>query len=94
MAATWLVTQGYWTNDAAEKYVSAGALFLISIGWSLWVQYRKRLKIVTALAMPAESTEREMEAVMKTGATPPATVSKDTAPYLPAMTDGYPKDAA
>jgi hypothetical protein len=83
VAATWLVAQGYWTDTAAQQYVAAATLALLSVGWSLWTNYRKRLKIVTALAMPAETSERELIAQIKTGDVPPATVSKDAAPYMP-----------
>lgn len=84
VAATYLVTKGIWTGAEAETYVGAAALFLVSLCWGLWQQYAKRLKIVTALAMPQGSSEREVEGVIKAGLAPPATVPKQDCPYLPA----------
>lgn len=82
-ASTWFVAQGYWTGADAERYVLAAVPAILSLVWSLWTNYRKRLKMATAQAMPAGTTERELTAQIKTGHAPPATVSKDVAPYMP-----------
>lgn len=80
VAATWLVTSGAWSGADAEKYTSAFALALVSTGWGLWRAYHNRQKIVTGLAMPAESTEAQVDHVIAAGMAPPATLPKTAKP--------------
>lgn len=80
--AGYLVTAGIWQAEAAEKYVGAAALALISLGWSLWQKYSMRTKLVTALAMPSGASENQAKALIDNPniVTPPVSTAKDAAP--------------
>src|SRR6185436_8832386 len=51
--AGYLVRKGVWNADEAASYVaslsSAVALTAIGVGWSLWSNYKDRVKFLTAL---------------------------------------------
>ena len=51
--AGWFVQRGVWTQDAANEYLTAGVLFILTILWAVWTRYKDRLKFLTALDAPA-----------------------------------------
>jgi len=59
-AAVWAVQHGIFTENDAAKYVEAGSLALVGIGWSLYQKYGSRLKLVTAMSS-GSMTEKELE---------------------------------
>jgi hypothetical protein len=65
--AGWFVQKGVWTADAANEYAAAGAIALLTVGWSLWIKYKNRIKFLTALESPAGTPEKVIEAKIKTG---------------------------
>jgi len=69
--AGYLVSHGVWTPGAAESYVNAAAtaiaMAVVSLGWSLWQKYRARLRLLTALDMPAGTSEAKVEDRIKAG---------------------------
>lgn len=89
----WLMTKGIFTEEQATRFteyvsspgVVAGVLGLLVTGILAVVSaFRKRQKLVTALAMPAETTERQVEKAIKdpTIQTPPVSKEKTKAPYI------------
>jgi hypothetical protein len=60
-AAVWAVQHGIFTENEAAKYVEAGSLALVGIGWSLYQKYGSRLKLVTAMSSDQSMTEKELE---------------------------------
>jgi hypothetical protein len=66
-AAGYLVNQGIWTADAADQYLAAAVLAILTVAWSLWVKYKDRIKFLTALESPAGTTEAKVDATIKTG---------------------------
>lgn len=83
VGAGYLVKAKVWSDSDATTYVTAGALAIITIGWSLWEKYRERSKLLTALMMPALSTEDELKARVKTGVTPSILTPSNTIPGIP-----------
>lgn len=82
--AGWLVEHGVWTSGNASVYVSAGTIALLSLGWSLWNKYKGRIKLLTALTMPAGTTEAGLQAQIKAGVpTPAVTTPAGTVPGVP-----------
>lgn len=82
--AGYLVKAGIWTGSDAETYVAAGALGLLGLGWSLWNKYHGRVKFLTALTMPAGTTENDVKLHIALGApTPSVTTAADVAPVAP-----------
>jgi hypothetical protein len=79
LGAGYLVARGVWDEGAAAEYVAAAALAIVGFGWSYWTTYASRKKLVTAMAMPAAVSERQVEAAIKDPAvlTPPVTLHKD-----------------
>lgn len=65
--ATFLVTHGIWTHGEATEYVAGLTLFLLSIGWSAWKTYKDRLKFLTALQVPAGTSEATVNRLVGTG---------------------------
>lgn len=83
LGAGYLVKAGIWSGAEAETYVTAAALALLSLGWSLWNHYRARLKLLTALALPFPATEQTVERVVAAGeGVPTVTTPPDTVPKL------------
>lgn len=82
IGAGWLVVHGVWEQGAAQQYVGALALALVSIGWSVWQKWRMRSKLLTALSMPAGASERAVEAAVADPMlrTPPVTLPKHVSP--------------
>lgn len=84
IVAGYLVKQGIWTDAAATTYVMAASLALLSVGWSLWQKYHDRVKLLTALTMPAGTTENQVIAKVASGAvTPTVTTPPDSVPGVP-----------
>lgn len=80
-AATWLVQHGIWSSTAAETYVGAASLALVSLGWSLVNKYKSRLKLLTALTMPVGTTEQDVtDHIAAGGAVPLLSTPVTTAP--------------
>lgn len=67
MAAGYLVNRGVWTHDDADRYVAAAALALAALVWSLWQKYKSRLHFLTALEMPAGTSEVKLAERVKLG---------------------------
>ena len=65
--AGWLVQRGAWTPDAADQYLTAAALAIVTVGWSLWSRYKSRIKFLTALEMPPGTPEEVVDAKLKQG---------------------------
>lgn len=63
--AGYLVRHGVWSQGAADGYVTAAAtaiaMALVSIGWSLWQKYSARIKLLTALSLPAGSSIEQVQ---------------------------------
>ena len=78
----WLVSKGAWTEGQAAAFAAGGSMALLSLGWSLWKSYGKRLKLVTALALPAGMTELDVEHAIKSPLiqTPSTATQKDEVP--------------
>ncbi len=67
VGAGYFVQKGIWTDTDATAYVSAAALGLLSLGWSLYNKYRGRIKFLTALDMPPGATEAEVKTKVDAG---------------------------
>ncbi len=67
IGAGYLVQRGIWTDADATAYVSAAALGLLSLAWSLYNKYRGRVKFLTALDMPVGATEAEVKTKVDAG---------------------------
>jgi len=79
--AGYIVKKGIWTATDATTYIEAGTMALLALGWSLWEKYSKRSKLLTALMLPAGSTENDVNAHLASGAgTPSVLTPPDTAP--------------
>lgn len=83
LGAAALVKHGVWTDTEAGRYVEAGVVALLALGWSLWQQYKNRVKFLTAL-MPGPKTEDEVMAHISSGeATPSILTPPNTVPGVP-----------
>jgi hypothetical protein len=51
-AGSYFVAKGIWSEEAATEYMAALALFLVSVGWSLFQKYATHLLILDALDAP------------------------------------------
>ena len=58
--AGWLVQHGIWTQANAMTYVSAAAIALITLGWSLWQKYKSRLTLLMALSSSRATSEADV----------------------------------
>ena len=82
--AGYLVKHGIFSDSAAEGYVEAAVPALIALGWSWWEKSNVQKKILTALMMPAGSTENDLKAHLDSGAvTPTIFTPPSTAPGVP-----------
>lgn len=81
LGAGYLIRAGIWSASDAEVYITGGTLALVALVWSVWQKYHSRLKLVTALAMPA-TTEAHVEQQVKAGISPPVTTPKYVRPVL------------
>ncbi len=80
---TYLVRKGIWTNAIAERYIEGALPVIIALGWSYWKNHTNRVKVVTALAMPAGSTENDLNTQIVTKATPSAFTPANQPPEIP-----------
>ena len=83
---TYLVRKGIWTNAAAERYIEGAAPIIIALGWSYWKNHANQVKALTALAMPAGSTENDLNTQIATKATAPVSTPANQPPEIPAIT--------
>ncbi len=84
IGAGYLVNHGIWTQADATTYVAAAALGLVALGLSLWDKYKTRIKLLTALTMPAGTTEDAVDAhIAAKLPTPSVTTPPDTVPGVP-----------
>lgn len=80
--AALLVGYGWITPEQSDTFVLGLIAFLISLGWSAWTDYKDRLKLLVAQALPAGVTETQVEAAVAAGNAPAASTAKDVAPTL------------
>lgn len=85
IGAGYLVAHGVWSQGDATSYVSAAALALVGFGWSYWSTYTSRLKLVTALTMPAGTTEAAVQNHIAAGAPVPSVTTPTAAVPVPAV---------
>jgi hypothetical protein len=78
----YLVARGIFTQDEMTNYVSAFVAFAIGFGWMLWVKYRDRIKLLSALTLDTPATEAQLETAMAStpSAVPSSTTPKDVKP--------------
>lgn len=79
----YLVRKGVFTDAQASSLTSAVVLGVLTLAWALWVRYRSRLKFLTAAASNGPVSEHEVEANVRAGNAPPATIPKNRPAYLP-----------
>lgn len=80
LAVPFFVSQGIWTPDEATAQLTAIAAALTAVSWSLFEKYRSQKKLLTAAAMPAGSTEQDVDLQVQFGTTPTVTLPKDVSP--------------
>jgi hypothetical protein len=78
----WMVENGIATEGQTEQLIAGIAGGVVMLGWLVWVKYKDRLSIVTALAMPEGTTVNHLKAQIKSGATAPAAGDPDVKPTL------------
>lgn len=66
-ASVYFVTHGYFSQGDAANYVAAFITFLLGLGWSLWQKYGSRIAFLTALQLPAGSSEEQVTAKIQSG---------------------------
>lgn len=79
IGAGYIVTAGIWSPEDATKYVAAGALAIIALGWSLWQKYSSRVTLLTALGAGTPLTENQAIEKAKVVA-PPVSTPPDVVP--------------
>lgn len=85
VGVAYLVKKGLLTGTQAEGIAEAAALAIVTLAWSYWKNHSNQVKTLTALAMPAGSTESDLNAQIVTKATPSAFTPVNTPPVLPAQ---------
>jgi hypothetical protein len=65
--AGWFVNRGIWTADAANEYLTAAALAILTLGWALWTKYKDRIKFLTALEAPVGTSEAKVDKKVSEG---------------------------
>lgn len=80
--AALLVGYGWITPEQSDKFVLGLVAFLVSLAWSAWTDYRDRLKLMVAQALPAGATEKQVEQVVRSGVAPSAATHKEDVPEL------------
>lgn len=65
--AGWLVQRGVWTGAEAETYVTAAAIALVTLAWSIWNKYKGRIRLLTALDAPPGTSEKHVDALIESG---------------------------
>jgi hypothetical protein len=78
--AAYLIKAGIWTEEEAGRYITAGVVLILTVGWSLWQKYRSRQKLNVALATPHTMTEKAAEAAVARGEAPSVTTPKAEIP--------------
>lgn len=76
----YLVAKGVINTNEAETYMLGFIVFIVPLMWAWFDQWRKRRWQLTAQAMPAGSTEREVKDAAKRGGAPPVSLNQDAAP--------------
>lgn len=66
-AVGWLVKKGVIDGKLGDDLLVAAVIAIPTLIWSLWQKYKDRLQFVTALGLPAGSTERDVKAVIDRG---------------------------
>lgn len=56
----WLLAQGLLTHDQYDKLIAGATAILVTLVWAIWVRYRDRLLLNTALKSPSVTTEVEL----------------------------------
>lgn len=76
IGAGYLIKAGIWTSSDAETYVTAAALAILALGWSLYQKYSTRSVLLTALASGpiSEFNAKEKAKVMAPPVTTPVNV--------------------
>lgn len=82
IASGWFVRKGIWTDANAAEYVTAGAVALVTVGWSVWNKINWHIKFNTALAMPKGSTPDEVTKTIDNKMGASATTGSDVSPRL------------
>lgn len=86
IAAGFFVEHGIWTQGEASSYVAGAALAVLSLLWSLWAKYHSRIKFLTALEVPAGSSEADVKATIAAGqgasVLPPLSVPTSKLPLI------------
>jgi hypothetical protein len=80
--AGFFVTKGIWSEDEASSYLMAAVAGLLALGWAIYSKYIAQAKLVTALAAPAGTTERDVEKMVDAGHAPSVTTMKDERPKV------------
>jgi hypothetical protein len=62
-----LIQRGVWTADQVGQLAAGLAGFIAVAAWALWKRYHDRLKFLTALEMPAGTSEATIKAKIATG---------------------------
>ena len=84
LGAAELVKHGIWTAGDASSYVAAGAVAIVSLGWSQWDKY-KSLVTINTLCMFAKTTLEAVRAHISTPGVvvPTVTTPANTVPGVP-----------
>lgn len=73
--------RGLIAGGDVEQYASAITLLLVAC-WSCWQKFVARQKLVAAIASPAPTTEKQIEAVVAVGLAPSVKTPKDLVPVV------------
>lgn len=90
-AIAYLVSQHILTEDQGATFAAdfthkalISLPLLAPLAWGLWVKYRGRVKLMTALSMPANSTENDVKTKIALGQpTPSVLTPPNTVPGVP-----------
>lgn len=80
LGAGYLVKKGLWSSSAAENYVGAAAIALISYGWSLWNNSKVRALFHAALDATPGTTEAALVSQIAAGTQAVAAVNNPMKP--------------
>lgn len=80
IVAGYVVAVGIWTPEDASKYVAAGALAVVALGWSLYQKYASRGTLLSALASPKALTENKAKQLSGLSSAPSITTAKHVTP--------------
>lgn len=79
---TWLISQNIISSDESVKLIAEIFAYLIPISWSVWAWIKAQREKHTALAMPKNSTPKELKDQMATGRTAAAIMNVDSTPKI------------